>query len=74
VDPLEGRARRVADGVLRRTALHEATGVLRAWSGGDPRALLDDHLAPGEREVEAARVVAVVDAEALLSGDPDWWD
>lgn len=77
MDSLERRARRVADGVARRAALHEAAGILQAWTGGDPRqarALLDEHLATGGREAEAARVVAIVNAEALVSDDPDWWD
>jgi hypothetical protein len=67
----------VVDGVARRAALHEAAGVLQAWTGGDPRqarALLDEHLATDGCEAEAARVVAIVDAEALASSDPEWWD
>jgi hypothetical protein len=77
VDSPERRARRVADGVVRRAALHEAAGVVQAWTGGDPRqarALLDEHVATGGCEAEAARVVAIVDAEALTCGDPEWWD
>jgi hypothetical protein len=77
VDSLEDRARGVVDGVLRRVALREAAGVLQVWSGGDPeraRVLLDEHLACGGREVEAARLVAIVNAEARPCEDPDWWD
>jgi hypothetical protein len=77
VDSLEDRARGVVDGVLRRAALREAAGVLQVWSGGNPeqaRALLDEHRAFGERDVEAARLVAIVNAEARPRQDPDWWD
>ncbi|MBP2371944.1 hypothetical protein [Pseudonocardia parietis] len=61
--------------VTARAARGEAVGVLRCWGQcgtvqacralracGDARA----------QEVEAARVVALVDAVAQLGADPDW--
>ncbi|MCS7479673.1 hypothetical protein ACFFQW_19910 [Umezawaea endophytica] len=75
MDPLEDRARKVADGVARRAALHEAAGVLRAWSGGDhrgARALIDEYDATGGSDGEVARLAAIVDAEARPGEDPDW--
>lgn len=68
-------ARRLVDAIARRTALHEAVGVVQAWSGGgDGLERLCDHHSDAEREAEVARVNAVVDAAAERRADPDWGD
>ncbi|SMC53875.1 hypothetical protein [Lentzea albidocapillata] len=69
-------AQRLVDAVTRRAALHEAIGVVRAWSGDrdDVAAWFCDRRSDAEREAEVARVNAVVDAAAERRADPDWDD
>ncbi|SDJ50992.1 hypothetical protein SAMN04488074_102244 [Lentzea albidocapillata subsp. violacea] len=67
-------AQRLVEAVTRRAALHEAIGVVRAWSGdrdGVP-AWFCERRSDAEREAEVARVNAVVDAAAERRADPDW--
>ncbi len=67
-------AHRLVHAVTRRAALHEAIGVVQAWSGdhGDVLERLCDRRSDAEREAEVARVNALVDAAAEGRGDPDW--
>ncbi|MCX2946970.1 hypothetical protein [Lentzea sp. NEAU-D7] len=65
----DAAARRLVEAVERRAALHEAIGVVRAWSGDVPERFGDT-----EREAEVARVTAAVDAAAERRSDPDWDD
>ncbi|HEV2087694.1 MAG TPA: hypothetical protein VGR21_05230 [Cryptosporangiaceae bacterium] len=68
-------ARHLVAAVHGRAALDEAVGVLRYWGDcGAQQArqqLYAGHGARG-RQIEAARVAAVVDAAADRRGDPEW--
>ncbi|MEV6717543.1 hypothetical protein AB0M48_36535 [Lentzea sp. NPDC051208] len=69
-------AQRLVDAITRRAALHEAIGVVQAWSGDQDHVLerFCDRRSDAEREAEVARVNAVVDAAAERRADPDWGD
>jgi chorismate mutase len=69
-------AQRLVEAITRRAALHEAIGVVQAWSGGQDDVLerFGDRRSDAEREAEVARVNAVVDAAAERRADPDWGD
>jgi hypothetical protein len=68
-------AARIVAAVSRRAELEEAVGVFRCWhmcdSGQARQDLVDDGGTAG-RDAEAARVVALVDAQAEGRADPDW--
>jgi hypothetical protein len=71
-------ALRVLDRVRRRTVLGEGMGILRAWRGCDSQQartqLHDGHGELGQ-DREARRMIAVVDAAAEGTADPDAsWD
>ncbi|MDX8050873.1 hypothetical protein SK571_15905 [Lentzea sp. BCCO 10_0798] len=69
-------AQRLVEAITRRAALHEAIGVVQAWSGDQDDVLerFGDRHSDAEREAEVARVNAVVDAAAERRADPDWGD
>lgn len=69
-------AQRLVEEITRRAALHEAIGVVQAWSGDQDDVLerFCDRRSDAEREAEVERVNAVVDAAAERRADPDWDD
>jgi hypothetical protein len=68
-------AERMVAAVSRRAELDEAVGVFRCWHVCDAvqarRDLVDDGGTAGQ-DAEAARVVALVNAQAEGRADPDW--
>ncbi|RDI34801.1 hypothetical protein [Lentzea flaviverrucosa] len=69
-------AQHLVEAITRRAALHEAIGVVQAWSGDQDDVLgrFCDRRTEAEREAEVERVNAVVDAAAERRTDPDWDD
>jgi hypothetical protein len=64
-------ARRLQERMRLRTALHEGVGILRVWHiCGQEHARDQLDVAEG-RDVEAARVIAAVNAAAEDRADPD---
>ncbi|MFI6026623.1 hypothetical protein [Amycolatopsis magusensis] len=77
-DGHEVAARRLLERVRRRIALNEAVGIMQAWRDCGQQEARDDlrteHGAAGQ-QVEADRLIAVVNAEARSRADPDaGWD
>ncbi len=68
-------AARMVTALSRRTALEEAVGVVRCWhdcgTAQARRDLVDQDGVAGQ-DAQAARVVAIVDADADGRADPDW--
>jgi hypothetical protein len=68
-------ATRMMAAVSRRADLEQAVGVFRCWHSCDAvqarQDLVDDGGMAGQ-DAEAARVVAIVDAQAERRADPDW--
>ncbi|MEU3627851.1 hypothetical protein BS329_09135 [Amycolatopsis coloradensis] len=59
----------------RRVAVNEAVGVLRGWQDCDAGQALADltgDTGPAGRDAEAARIAAVVNAQADGTADPDY--
>lgn len=74
----EESARRLLDRMQLRTALNEGIGILQVWNACEQQQaraqLLADNGASGQ-DVEADRMIAVVNAAAENSADPDAnWD
>lgn len=68
-------AGRIADALAQRAAMSEAVGIMRSWQGcGSAQARQDiaDNSGADGQNAEAARVVAIVDAQADGRTDPDW--
>jgi hypothetical protein len=74
----EASTRRLQERMRLRAARSEGVGILRVWHICGSRQAREDLTAaggPAGRDVEAARVIAVVDAEAEHGLDPDaMWD
>jgi hypothetical protein len=71
-------ARRVLHRLRQRAALNQAVGILRVWHCCGEQQARDDmhsqHRTTGQ-DVEALRMIAVVNAAAEGRGDPDaHWD
>jgi len=68
-------ASRMVAAVSRRADLEEAVGVFRCWhvcGAAQARQDLVDGGGMAGQDAEAARVVAIVDAQAEGRADPDW--
>lgn len=68
---------RLVDALEGPAAVNEAIGILRGWQGCDAAQALDNltgGAGPAERDAEAARIVAVVNAQADGTADPDYGD
>jgi hypothetical protein len=65
------RARRLEERMRLRTALHEGVGILRVWHICGQQHARDQLDVPEGRDVEAARVIAAVNATADGRADPD---
>ncbi|GAB2747072.1 hypothetical protein [Amycolatopsis magusensis] len=77
-DGHEVAARRLVERVQRRVALNEAVGIMQAWRDCGQQEARDDlrveHGVAGQ-QVEADRLIAVVNADARSRADPDaGWD
>jgi hypothetical protein len=77
MDPVRAAraASRLSDALQRRATLDEGVGVLQAWTGGTAgtarRELVQDFGFDGQ-DIEAARMIAIVNATADPNADPDW--
>jgi hypothetical protein len=68
-------ARRLQERIRLRTALYEGVGILRVWHTCGQQHAHDQLDVPEGRDVEAARVIAAVNAAADGRADPDaTWD
>lgn len=71
------RARQIVAAMQERVALAEGAGVLQGWEHSSSRQaqrnLRDRHGEHGQN-TEAARMIAVVNANAAQGTDPDWND
>lgn len=77
-DGHEEAARRLVERVQRRIALNEAVGIMQTWRDCGQQEARDDlrgsHGVAGQ-QVEADRMIAVVNADARNRDDPDaGWD
>lgn len=75
VADLEAAGRLLLDNLARGAARAEGVGILRSWrncsTGQARRDLYGEHGSHGQ-DAEAARLAAVVDADARGRADPDW--
>jgi hypothetical protein len=68
-------AGRIAHAMADRAAMSEAVGIMRSWHRCDTaqaRQNLADNSGADGQDAEAARVAAIVDAQADGRTDPDW--